>query len=660
MPQHRQLAAIMFTDIEGYTAIMQRDEEKALLLKDRHRDVVQQKHNEFNGRIIQYYGDGTLSIFHSVVEAVECALQMQQMFCEQPNVPVRIGIHSGDVIINENHVFGDGVNLASRIESLAVPGAVLLSDKVKDEIRNHPEFHTVSVGTYQLKNVDRPVEVFALNHDGIVKPAINTLAGKAQIAKHGRKIPNAHKTASAIFRHSIAVLPFQNMSNDPDQDYFSDGVAEEILNSLSTLKQLKVAGRASSFQFRGSHRNLSEIGEKLGVRTILEGSVRRQANRIRVTVQLVNIQDGFQLWSERYDRDMDDIFAVQDEIALSITEKLKLTLLDYEKKKIKKAATQNTEAYELYLKGRFYLNRRGGSILKGIKYFQLAVDLDPEYALAHTGLADSYLLAASYALTYPYDAGVKAKEAAEKAISLNPALCEPYSSLGFYYTCFAWNWDLAEKYFKKSLEINPSYAQAHYWYGLDYLTWAAGDFENAEKHGRMAIELEPLSSICYGMYAPILHAQGKFVETIAVCRKGIELDQYAFTCNLYEGLANIFMGNYNKGIEIFEKFMVLSNKHPFVAASLSITYCLMGEFAKAQAIHDDLLERSKITYMSYTMIALSAGHLGYIDEAFEYLEKGREVRDPIVLSIRLEHWVPAKLKADPRYKTFIDKFNFPI
>src|SRR5688572_6176936 len=170
MPQHRQLAAIMFTDIEGYTAIMQRDEEQAILLRNRHREILNQKHTECNGRIIQYYGDGTLSIFHSAVEAVECALQMQQIFCKSPKVPVRMGLHMGDVILNENHVFGDGVNLASRIESLSVAGAVLMSDKIKDEIRNHPEFQTISLGTYQLKNVERHVEVFALNNEGIHKP----------------------------------------------------------------------------------------------------------------------------------------------------------------------------------------------------------------------------------------------------------------------------------------------------------------------------------------------------------------------------------------------------------------------------------------------------------------------------------------------------------
>jgi tetratricopeptide (TPR) repeat protein len=297
--------------------------------------------------------------------------------------------------------------------------------------------------------------------------------------------------------------------------------------------------------------------------------------------------------------------------------------------------------------------------MKGIKYFQLAVDLDPEYALAHTGLADAHLLAASYGMIYPKDAGEKAREAAETAVKLDPLLCEPYCSLGFYYTCFERNWPLAEKFFQKSFEINPSYAQAHYWYGLDYLTWVVGDFENAERHGKTAIQLEPLSSICYGMYAPMLHAQGKFHEAIAVCRKGIELDPYAFTCNLYEGLANVFIGNYIKGLGIFEKFMVLSNKHPFVAGALCITYCLMGERNKAQLIYDDLVERSKTMYITYTMIGVSAGHLGYLDEAFDYFEKGREARDPVILSLRFEHWVPEIVKADPRFSEFISKFDFP-
>ncbi|MEO5782790.1 MAG: adenylate/guanylate cyclase domain-containing protein, partial [Ginsengibacter sp.] len=311
MNQSRQLAAIMFTDIEGYTAIMQQDEQNAMLIRDRHREIILREHEKFDGRVIQFYGDGTLSIFNSAVQAVQCAVAMQQIFCNQPVVPVRMGIHLGDIIINDEHVFGDGVNVASRIESLGVTGSILISDKVNNELRNHPKIKTVSMGNYHFKNIDKEIEVFAIDDECVVKPIPNTLKGKTQ-EKNSPVVEMAPEK-------SVAVLPFVNMSNDPEQEYFSDGMAEEILNSLSHLKNLKVAGRTSSFQFKGKNIDLREVGQKLGVATVLEGSVRRQLKRLRVTAQLVNVADGFHLWSERYDRDMDDIFAIQDEVALSIT-----------------------------------------------------------------------------------------------------------------------------------------------------------------------------------------------------------------------------------------------------------------------------------------------------------------------------------------------------
>ena len=301
MGQHRQLAAIMFTDIEGYTAIMQQSEQKAIGLKDRHREILQKEHQQFSGHIIQYYGDGTLSVFQSAVQAIQCALAMQQAFCQVPYVPVRMGLHIGDIIFDDNQIFGEGVNLASRIESLGVAGSVLISDKVNDEISNHPELKTVSVGVYQFKNIIREVEVFALDHEGLVKPVANSLAGKTEEKKES-SLQRAKKNIRQIQDKSIAVLPFVNMSNDPEQEYFSDGVAEEILNSLSNLKDLKVAGRTSSFQFKGKNIDLREIGEKLDVSTVLEGSVRKQGNFLRVTVQLINVDDGFHLWSEKCQR----------------------------------------------------------------------------------------------------------------------------------------------------------------------------------------------------------------------------------------------------------------------------------------------------------------------------------------------------------------------
>jgi adenylate cyclase len=664
MPQNRQLAAIMFTDIEGYSSIMQRDEEKAMQLKNRHREILQKEHADNYGRIIQYYGDGTLSIFQSAVNAVQCAMAMQIEFGNEPKVPVRIGLHSGDIIFDEGQIFGDGVNLASRIESLGIAGSVLVSDKVNDEIKNHPEFNTVSVGAYQFKNIHRIVEVFALKHSSLIIPQLHTLSGKTEMkkpsaAQQRKKLHAGNKAAVNPSLKSIAVLPFINMSNDPDQDYFGDGVAEEILTSLSGLKQLKVAGRASSFIFTGKNKNPREIGEKLGVNTILEGSIRKQANRVRVTVQLINVANGYQLWSERYDRDMDDIFAIQDEIALSITEKLKVTLLDHDRKKITKNHTNNTEAYELYLKGRFYVNRRGAAIITAIKYFQLAIDMDPDFAVAYTGFADANFMAASYGIQPPRELIFKAKDAAEKALKLNPELCEPYCSLGFYYTCWEWNWKEAERNFLKSIEINPSYAQAHYWYGLNFLSWAMGDFEKAQKHGLIAIKLEPLSSICYGMYGPMLHAAGKLNEALAVCNSGLELDANAFTCHIYKGWANLFMGKYDDAIAAFEHLMKISGRHHFAQGALIITLCMKGDMDEARKMYEDFKSRTATEYIACAGIGFAAGFLGEIDEAFFYLEKGIEARDPMILTIRYEHWIHPHLRADPRFKKLLKKIGFP-
>jgi len=261
MNPHRQLSAILFTDIEGYTAIMQESEHKAMMIRNRHREILQMAHKEFNGRIVQYFGDGTLSTFQSVIEAVQCALSMQQKFLKSPQVPVRMGLHIGDIVINDEDIFGDGVNLASRIESLGVVGSVLISDKANDELHNHPELKTLSVGVYQLKNVQRSVEVFALNHEELVKPIPGSLKGKTGEEKdNGPEKQKRSDSGKSPSLKSIAVLPFVNMSNDPDQEYFSDGMAEEIINSLTRLKKLKVAGRTSSFQFKGKNIDMRELG----------------------------------------------------------------------------------------------------------------------------------------------------------------------------------------------------------------------------------------------------------------------------------------------------------------------------------------------------------------------------------------------------------------
>ena len=663
MATHRQLAAILFTDIEGYTARMQEDEQAALQLKNRHREILDREHQRFEGRIIQYYGDGTMSIFPSVVQAVQCALTMQLQFRDAPLVPVRMGLHLGDILVQDGDVFGDGVNVAARIESLGVSGSVLMSDKVVDELHNHPAFNTRSVGIYQFKNVQREIEVYALAHEGLVVPAPDSLSGKTIEKTSSAPGPQAAfsepKKQEDHSRKSIAILPFVNMSNDPEQEYFSDGIAEEILNALTSLKDLKIAGRTSSFQFKGKNADLRSIGKKLGVRTVLEGSVRKQGNRLRITAQLIDVEDGFHLWSERYERDMDDLFAIQDEIAWAITDKLKLTLMGDEEKLIRRSYIPKQEAYERYLKGRFYINRRGAAIVQGLKYLQEAVALDPEFALAHAGLADAILLLAFYGIVAPASIMSQGKTSAETALRLDPTLSEPYCSLGFYYVCNEWNWAKAEASFRKAIELNPRYPQAHSWYGFILQAWVKGDFEKAEEHGAIALNLEPLSAIAHANYGAILHVAGKYEQSLACCEAGLELDPNSFLCLIYKGNALAALKRLEEALATFESALTLSNRHPFALNALIMTRCRMGDLDEARKLMEELKERSSKEYVPGTFTAISAAALGEPEEAYAYLEKAFEERDSILLTLKYEHWIPPAFKAEERFQQLLGRIGFP-
>lgn len=644
MPESRQLAVIMFTDIVGYTGMMQHDEAAALKKMSRYKETLQEKVFQFNGTIIQYFGDGGLIIFSNSADAVACSAGMLESFAEEPPLPVRIGLHLGDILIREGNIFGDCVNVASRIESMTMPGSVLLSAPIQQQLRNKPEFKTVSLGHFEFKNVDEPMEIFSLLS---IHSTANT-----RFDVNGK-----FKENQAV--KSIAVLPFVNMSNDPEQEYFSDGIAEEIINSLVHLKDLHVAGRTSSFQFKGKNFSLRQVGKKLAVHHVLEGSLRKQGNRIRITVQLVNVESGYHLWSEKYDREVNDVFAIQDEIALSITEKLLVTLLKKERELITKSHTQNAAAYELYLKGRFYLERRGASLITSIGCFRKAIEIDPDFALAHSGYADANMLLATYGLLPPRRVMEQAKMSAERARELDPTLCQPYCSLGYYYANFEWNWVEAKKNFLKSIELNPKFAEGHFRYGLTFVSYVEGDFGEAEKHCEIATKLEPLSSICFGNYSMILHGSGKYSEALEMCKIGIELDANSFLCHINAGRTNLALKNYDEAITCFQAAMRLTNRHHFAMNGLIWTYCFSGQFEEARKLFDELKERSSTEYIAKTYTGLSAAYLGDREEGFRLLEEAFQDRDPTLLMLNYERWVPGSVKEDPRFQQLLDRIGFP-
>ena len=647
MPPTRQLAAIMFTDIMGYTALMQDDEALALKLRFKLKAKLGEEISAHHGRILELRGDGALCSFASTIEAVRAALALQLNMQNDPIVPLRIGIHVGDVIFDDDNIYGDGVNIASRLESLALAGSILISGKAYDDIKNQKDIQAVSLGMYALKNVKQQVEVFAISNAGIKIPRTGSLNGK------GKKV-----IGKVGVEKSIAVLPFVNLSSDPDQEYFSDGISEEIINSLTHLKDLKVAGRTSAFHFRNKNVNLRLIGQKLKVGAVLEGSVRKQRGSLRITVRLTNVEDGFLLWSERYDRQLNDIFAIQDDIALVITEKLKITLLENEKAIITKNRTEHTQAYDLYLKGRFYLNKRGAFIKKGLEYFQQAAEIDPGFALAYSGMANTYCILAFYGSIPPNTAIPKVREYAEKAIQSDASNVEAFTALAFISTFYDWNWTEARKRFDRVFEVNPNYAPAHYWHSY-YLSFVERDFDAAIIEARAAAEtLEPLESISHHVLAVTLINAGRYEEALLSARMAIELDANSFPGFRALGVSLAGLNRYDEAVEALKTCVNFSMRHTWPLGELSWVYSLSENVAECQKIMDELIVRSKTEFISGLFLSGAAYFSKNYDKAIELLHLAFEQRDCALPCIKV--YPPCSyIRNDPRFEPFLKRLKFP-
>ncbi len=458
---------------------------------------------------------------------------------------------------------------------------------------------------------------------------------------------------------SIVVLPFINMSPEEGQEYFCDGLTEQIITALSNIRELKVVARTSAFSFKGKDMDIRDIGNRLNVETILEGSVRKAGDTLRVTAQLIKVEDGYHLWSEQFDRKMDDVFAIQDEVTLAIVDKLKLDLLSDEKPKLVKRYTENIDAYNLYLMGRYYWNKRTGEGLrKGLDLFQQAIEKDPTYTLAYAGVADSYNLLGYYYHMPSMEALPKAKIAAERALEIDESLAEAHTSLAWVSMFYDWDWKAAEKEYKRAIELNPNYATAHHWYSF-YLM-ILGRRDESLDEARLAVTLDPLSLQVNMHLASMFNLAEQYTQAIEEFKRVLEMNpSYVLA---HQELGHTYMGleMYDNALTEYHKVIeLLGTRTPSIISDLGYLYAMTGKTDQAKKLLEELQSLSEKMYVSPWGFAVIHLGLGQIDQAYECLEKAYKERDHSIIVFKIVTYFE-DFRSMPRFKALLQKVGFDL
>ena len=572
----RRLTAILAADVVGYSRLMTIDEAGTLAtLKSLRKNLVDPKISEHNGRIFKLTGDGMLIEFPSVVSAVACAVDIQSAMrtrnATEPAAPIefRIGVNLGDIIVEDGDIFGDGVNVAARLESIAPIGGIAVSQSVRDHVGKRLDLVFEDMGERRLKNIEAPIRVYSIS---VERPSGDVAASVGQE------------------RPSIAVLPFVNMSGDPEQEYFSDGITEDVITDLSKVSGLFVVARNTAFTYKGKHVDVQEVAKRLGVNFILEGSVRKAGARVRVTGQLINGKDNGHVWADRYDRDLTDIFAIQDEITHAIVEQLKVKLLPQEKKSIGQTPTGNVEAYTYYLRGRQFLHRHSKSYYQlARRMFAKAVELDPAYARAYAGIADcdSFLF-------LHYSAPVEIKgifETSAKALALESGLAEAHASQALALS-LEQRYEEAMAEFEKAIALDPNSFEGHYFYAR--ACFAQGKFERAAALFERAAEIKPddYQSLC--LLIQIYHSLGRDPDAQDAARRGIERAECELTLHpensraAYLGAkALVTLGQSDRAKEWLNRSIAIDPEDLLTQYNVACAYTALGDTEAAF----DLLER---------------------------------------------------------------------
>lgn len=635
MPSKRRLAAVMFTDVVGFTAATQANEPAALRDLEEHGALLRPLFARFGGREVKSTGDGFLVEFASALQATECAVEIQRRLGErnrgsaQRPILVRVGIHLGDIERRGTDILGDTVNVASRVVQLAEPGGVVVSEPVFVQVRDKVPQRFERLGPRSLKNVRLPLEVFRLT-----------------VAPSGQARPGAGDGPVRL-----AVLPFTNISPDPKDEYFADGLTEELITNLSQVRELRVIARTSVFGYKGQGKSVAQIGSELGVDSVLEGSVRKSGDQLRIAAQLVDVASQEHRWAMTYDRQLDNVFAVQADIAKRIADVLKVRLHEAEEARLAGPRTFRTDSYLAYLKGRSLLHTSSTEKLTEAKVqFERAIELDPTNAAAYSGLADATRIL-GWRQVGPSRAEWDrlGRELTERAIELDPHLADAHASRGLVL------WDdfdfvACEAEFRIALAANPSNALAHYWYSL--VLEDLGRVQDALREATLAIEADPHSLVILDGYIALLIWLEKFAEAEEQIEKLTKLDPDG---SWSHSLRALYLLSRAKFVEALREMGPVERVEPdatYVRLLYAEIYGASGDRARAV---EKVRAMEKAGDPDWSL-ANAWGLIGDLDATFRYLDRARESHFLPLQAFQISPLF-APLRRDPRYAAFLRKMN---
>ena len=632
----------MFTDIVGYTALGQRDESLSLALLEENRKLLRPIFTKHHGTEIKTIGDAFLVEFASALDAVRCAYEIQRASMEynislptEDRLHLRVGIHLGDVVETQGDILGDTVNIASRIEQFAEDGGVILTQQVYDHVKNKFELPFVSLGKKALKNVGAPVEVYRI-----------AMPWETERTKE----------PGDLDRSRIAVLPLRNLSPDPNDEYFADGMTEELLTTLSGIKNLRVIARTSVMPYKAVSKRVSEIGRELNVGSLIEGSVRKAGKKIRITVQLIDARDEEHIWGQNYDRELDDVFAIQGEVAQKVAEALKVQLVEPEKRRLERVPTTNLEAYTLYLKGRHYWNERSKQGLeRAVEYFGRSIQLDPTFALGYTGLADSHFIIAQYGFENPLSNFQKAKALIMKALTLDENLAEAHPTLGMIHMFYDYDQVRAEQELKKAIELRPSYSTTHQWYFQ--LLYCQERSSEAEEEIRRALDLDPFSLIINMNLGDYLAYRKEFGQAKEQVEKVLQMEPGFVTAHWSLMQIHLRVSNYEEAMQEAKTIARLTKDDVDSNMALAFVYAETGKVEQARQILGELEARpASEEYINPSALAHIRLRLGDVERGFAWLEKAYEERDGFLPYLRVTQYLDG-FRSDPRYLSLLRRMG---